>query len=63
MKKKQEIKEKLNKYEIRYLNADGEEMYQKGVINDYPVEEILKKHSREFGEPRVVWLNGRLTGY
>lgn len=56
-----ESKEEKKEYEIRYLDKEGREVYQKGVINDEPSYEILKQHAREFPEPRVVFFNGKLT--
>lgn len=48
-------------YKILFVGKDGESYFEEGVINDYPALEILKKHASEYGEPRVVYFNGKLT--
>ena len=52
-----------NKFEIRFLDKEGSVCREKGVINDEPHREILRKHASEYPEPHVVYLNGKLTSF
>jgi hypothetical protein len=47
-------------YEIKYLDQDGKELFEKGVINEEQPEGILKLYASEFPDPKVVYLNGKL---